>query len=280
MDNINELQKRATQIRIDVLKAINKAKYGFVGSIMSSIDILVALYYGDLGGEAVLRFDPKKPGWDGQDYFVLGKSYAAIAQYAILADLGFLDKRELDYFAKPGSLLQAKANMKVPGVCAPVADSGYGLSIALGMALALKADRKPNYVYTLLDNQELQCGQVWEAAMAASHYNLNNLVLFIDDNKLQHDGFVRSVMTVDMVQAKFEAFGWKVLQVRDGHDYDMILNALNRVFTTNRQPVCVWCHTVSGKGIEFAEGKAGYNSVTITDGELEVILPKLEASLL
>jgi len=271
-----DLQKKAAQIRLDTLKAINKAGKGCSGSCMSLIEILVTLYYGEIFGKAVLDYDVAKPGWDGQDYVVLSKGKAVPAQYSILADKGFFDKSELDFLGKEGALLKARPDAKIRGISASILGSGRGLSIALGMALSLKMDRKKNKVFTILGDGELQCGQVWEAAMAASHYKLNNLIAFVDNNKVQGSEFINSVMDLGYIQDKFEGFGWRVIQVMDGHDFDSLLEALSKAFTANRRPVCIWCHTVAGKGVDFAERKPGYLNVPLSDGEMEVVLPKLK----
>jgi transketolase len=268
--DIKDLEKKAVQIRLDALMAIHKAGVGYTGSCMSVVEMLVALYYGKLGRDPVMKYDPCKPGWDGQDYVVLSKGQAVPVQYAILADLGFFDKSELDYIGKGNSLLKNRPDFKIPGITASVSVPGHGLSIASGIALSLKMDRRDNKVYAILGDGELQSGQVWEAAISASDYNLNNLVVFIDNNEVQKGG---------SIQDKFEAFGWNVVQVMDGHNFDGLFTALERAFTSNRKPVCIWCHTVSGKGIDFAERKPGYLKTALSDGEMSVIIPKLKQLL-
>ncbi|MBU1152278.1 transketolase [Patescibacteria group bacterium] len=258
------LKEKAAAIRKDALFAINKAGRGFSGSAMSYVEILVALYYG-----GVMNVDPKMPGSDELDYFVLGKGHAAISWYAALADIGYFEKSELDHYQKENSFLSLWPNLKIPGVKAPVQNYGQGLSFACGLAMSLKMDRKPNRVFAVLGDGELACGQTWEAAMSASHYNLDNLIVFVDNDGLQLDGPNKAVMDVQPIQDKFEAFGWKVIQVRDGHDFDQILDALAKAFTTNRMPTLIWCHTVKGKGVPFAEGKESYHDAVLSDAELK-----------
>ncbi len=272
MEKTNELKRKAAQIRIDVLDATYKANSGYVGSCMSVVEILTALYYGKINGSPVMDFDPMKPRGGDHDYFVLSKGHAVAVQYAILADLGFFDKAELDYFCKPGAMLKKRPCVKVPGVDAPVLSYGHGLSFALGFALALKADRKDKRVFTVLGDGELTCGQVWEAAAAASRYKLNNLIAFVDNNKVGGE----DVVDLGFIQDKFEAFGWQVIQVTDGHDFDKILDAVSKAFTSNRKPVCVWCHTVAGKGIEFAERKPSYQWAGLSEEEMSIVIPKLK----
>ncbi|MBI4232680.1 transketolase [Candidatus Peregrinibacteria bacterium] len=271
------LEAKAAQIRLDTLMSIYKAGRGHTGSCMSVVDILVALYYGDLSGKPVMKFDPARPGSDTQDYLILSKGQAVPAQYAILADLGFFDKAELDYLGKPGALLQERPHVKIPGVAASMSAYGQGLSVALGLALATAVDKRSNRVFTVLGDGELQCGQVWEAAMAASQYKLNNLIAFVDNNKVQSDGMISTVMNVEPIQQKFEAFGWQVIQVLNGHNYDDLLDALAKAFYVVRKPVCLWCHTVAGKGVEFAERKASYLAAVLSEGEMNDVIPKLKS---
>lgn len=270
------LEAKAAQVRLDTLMSIYKAGKGHTGSCMSVVDLLVALYYGDLSGKPVMKYNAEKPGWDGQDYLILSKGQAVPAQYAILADLGFFDKSELDYLGKSGALLQERPNAKIPGVTASMASYGQGLSVATGLALAMKADRRHNRVFAVLGDGELQCGQVWEAAMAAAQYKLNNLIAFVDNNKVQSDGMLSAVMNVEPIQQKFEAFGWQVIQVLNGHNFDDILDALVKAFHVGRKPVCLWCHTVAGKGVEFAERKASYLAAVLSEGEMNDVIPKLK----
>jgi len=273
---IEELKKKAARVRLDCLEMTSKAEYGYSGSMMSVADILVALYYGDLGRQKVMNFDPKKPQWDGQDYLVLSKGHAAATLYAILADLGFFDKHELGFFGQLGGILTTRPNPKIPGVFSSGVSQGNGLSFAVGTALALKSDRKPNKVFAVLGDGELQEGQVWEAAMAAGNFRLNNLIAFIDNNKVQSDGLVSAAMDVYPLQDKFEAFGWNVIQVTNGHNFEQILDAIERAFTSNRRPSVIWCHTVSGKGIEFAEGKVSYQGVSLSENEIKEVAQKLK----
>ena len=263
-----DLEAKSRKIRLESLRACTKSGYGYTGEMMSAIEMLVALYYGDLFGEPVMRFDPLKPGADEQDYVVVSKSTLAPVVYAILADLGFFDGEQLNYFAQSGSLLSGRPKMKLPGISVSNLTMGHGLSAALGLALSLKMERKANRVFTFLSDQELQCGQVWEAALAASHNKLNNLIAFVDNNGFQPDGPIKSILDLDYLQAKFEAFGWRVIRVLNGNDCEEILNAINRAFTSNRQPVCIWCKTIIGKGVDFAEGKIGYLEVPLSEPEM------------
>lgn len=274
-----DLQKKAAQVRLDALMSTTKAGVGSSGSCMSVVEILVSLYYGELLGKPVFNFDPKKPGVEGRDHLVLSKWKSVPSLYAILADLGFFDKSEMDYLGQEAAMLKTWPDTKIPGISAPIHGYGHGLSVGVGMALSAKMSKSSNRVYVVMGDGELQEGQVWEAAMSAAHYKLNNLVAFVDNNKMQAGGFVNSVMDVGHVQDKFEAFGWSVIQVMDGHNFDKILDAVARAFTANRRPVCVWCHTVAGKGIDFAERKPGYLNVPLSESEMAEVEPKLRQLL-
>jgi len=179
---VNDLHIKATQLRIECIKMIHKAKSGHTGGSLSAMDILVALYYGDLNGQPIMKFDPKKPGWEGQDYFVLSKGHAAPALYSVLADLGFFDRGELDYLRQVNALLQGHPVRKIPGVTMTTGSLGQGFSAAAGLAMSLKQDREPNKVFVMLGDGELQEGIVWETAMSAAHFKLDNLIAFVDNN--------------------------------------------------------------------------------------------------
>ena len=272
---IEDLQKKAAQIRVDTLTAMQKNELPYVGSSMSVIEILVSLYYGELFGKRVMNLDVMKPGSAEQDYFILSKGQAATSLYAILADLGFFEKAELDSIGDEGSLLKERPYNRVPGITATINSYGQGLSIALGIALGLKVDRANNKVFAVLGDGELQNGQIWEAAMAASHYNLDNLIAVVDNNKIQSSELISGVMDIGSIQDKFEAFGWNVIKVWDGHNFDQLLDAIERAFTSNRKPALIWAQTVASKGIDFAEGKESYHRGLLSSGEYEDVLCKL-----
>jgi len=274
--DVNSLERKAAGIRLSSLSAINNAGRGHTGSCMSIVEILVALYYGQLAGRPVMNFDSGDPGHVDQDYLVLSKGQAAPVQYSILSDLGFFDKAELDFLSKEGALLSMEQGAKIPGVSFSNFISGHGLSVSVGLALSLKMDRRKNRVYSVIGDGELQSGQTWEAIMSAAHYKLDNLVCIVDNNKVQGASLVNNVVDLGSIQDKFEAFGWSVIQVSDGHDFERLLYALHRSFTSVRKPICLWCRTVPSKGIDFAEGKADYQNVPLSDGELAAIKPVLE----
>lgn len=263
----SDLQRKAAEIRLSSLTAMTKGGVSGVGASMSAVEILLALYYGQLAGRAVMNFDPEIPGSDEQDYFVLSKGEAVPVQYGILADLGFFDQAEMNFLAKEAALLSMEQGNKVPGVSFSNFADGHGLGVAVGLALSLKMDRKKNRVYVLLGEKELADGQTWEAMMVAAHYRLDNLVCLVDNN-----GMSNSVMDQGSLMDKFPAFGWRMVPVHDGHDFDKLLDALTRSFTVVNRPTCILCRTVSGKGVFFAEGKPDYHEVALSESELQALI--------
>jgi transketolase len=279
MFNIEDLQKKATELRLKTIQAIHNAKVGHPGGSLSVMDILVTLYYADMHGQPIMKYDPKKPGWEDQDYLVLSKGHAAPALYTILADLGFFDSDELNYLSKLNAMLESTPNQKIPGITVATGSHGHGFAKAHGMAMALKLDRKPNKVFAVLSDAELQNGLVWETALAAAQFKSDNLYTFIDYNEFQADGTTRSIMNVDPLAEKFESFGWRVFKVLNGHNYDDILTALDKSFSNARKPTVIICKTIKGKGVTFAERKAGYHNVPFSDAEMKEAVTDLENTL-
>jgi transketolase len=260
--NIGKLEERARELRADVVKMLHKSQSGHTGGSLSVIDMITALYF------SKMKHDPANPGWDGRDRFVLCKGHAAPAQYVALAAAGYFPREDLMTLRRLGSHLQGHPDSKVtPGVEVCTGSLGQGLSMANGIALGLRLDQKPNRVYAILGDGELQEGQVWEAAMAASHYRLDNLCAMVDANALQIDGEVAKVMNVAPIADKFKAFGWHVLEI-DGHDIQAILAALDAAETVKGKPTMVVARTVKGKGVSFFENKASYHGVPPSDEEL------------
>lgn len=271
-----ELKKLASQLRIDTLNAIHKANSGHATTALSAMDIMVLLYFGDVNGEPIMKFDPKKPLWEGRDYFILSKGHGCPALYAILAHLGFFQKEELNHLRQLNALLEGHPIRKIPGIEATTGPLGQGLSFANGIALALKMDKKRNKIFVLLGDGELQEGQIWEAAMNANQHRLDNIIAFVDNNKLQQTNFVRAIKAVEPIDQKFAAFGWNVINVTDGHDFDELREAVRRAMKTRLKPTMIVCNTVKGKGIPFAENKPEYHGKSLSKEEMAVAVPILE----
>lgn len=269
---LRELHDRARRIRIDVVKMLNGCGSGHTGGSLSAADIVTALYF------YKMKYDPAQPRWDGRDNFILSKGHAAPVLYAALAHAGFIDLSELCTLRRLGSRLQGHPDSKyLPGVEISTGSLGQGLSVANGFALAHKLDNKPNRVYVLLGDGELQEGQVWEAVMTAAHYKLDNLCALIDNNGLQIDGPVAKVMTVEPITDKFRAFGWEVMDI-NGHDMAEIINALDKAETAKGRPTAIVCSTVKGKGVSIFEGKVEYHGTAPSNEEIEIAMRELSGS--
>jgi transketolase len=261
-DRITQLEETARQLRISIVKALHKSQSGHTGGSLSAIDMVTALYFHKM------RHNPADPSWPERDRFVLSKGHAAPALYAALAESGYFPKEDMMTLRRLGSHLQGHPDCKgTPGVDVCTGSLGQGLSMANGMALGLKADGKDSRVYAILGDGELQEGQIWEAAMAAAHYKLDNLCAMIDANNLQIDGEVSRVMNVAPITDKFQAFGWNVLDI-DGHDMGAIVGALDAAETVKGKPTVIVARTVKGKGVSFFENKASYHGVPPSDEEL------------
>lgn len=264
-----ELAATARHLRVEILKMLNSARSGHTGGSLSAIDVLTVLYFHQM------RHDPGKPDWDERDRFVLSKGHAAPALYACLAEAGYFSPDDLKSLRRLGSHLQGHPDMnKTPGVEVCTGSLGQGFSQAVGLALAGRMAGRSARTFVMLGDGELQEGQVWEAAMAAAHYRLDNLCAVVDWNGLQIDGDVDKVMQVTPIGPKFLAFNWHVLEV-DGHDLDAIARALDEADRTAGQPTVIIARTVKGKGVPIFEHKASYHGVPPSDAELSQALEHL-----
>jgi transketolase len=266
---IRDLELTARQLRVEILKMLNTAKSGHTGGSLSAIDVLTVLYFHKM------RHDPSNPSWEDRDRFVLSKGHAAPALYAALARAGYFSSDDLKTLRRLGSHLQGHPDMnKTPGVEVCTGSLGQGLSQAVGLALAGRLGGKSSRVFALLGDGEVQEGQIWEAAMAAAHYRLDNLCVVLDQNGLQIDGEVAKVMNVGPLGPKFLAFNWHVLEV-DGHDIQAICRALDDAEQTRDMPTMIIARTIKGKGVPFFEHKASYHGVPPSDDELSRALEHL-----
>ncbi|ACX52944.1 Transketolase domain protein [Ammonifex degensii KC4] len=249
-----ELERKAQLIRQHVIRMLMHAGSGHPGGSLSAVDILTALYF------RVMRIDPENPQDPDRDRFILSKGHAAPALYAVLAERGFFPVSWLESLRRLGSPLQGHPDMrKVPGVEMSTGSLGQGLSVGVGMALAAKLRGSGCRVFVLLGDGECQEGQVWEAAMAAGHYRLNNLVAIVDRNRLQIDGETEKVMALEPLAAKWRAFNWSVIEI-DGHNFEEIVPALERVGYAQK-PTAIIAHTVKGKGVSFMENQVDWHGV-------------------
>lgn len=275
---ITELSIIANKVRKGALTGIYNAKAGHPGGSLSIADLLTLLYF------EVMNVDPKKPKAENRDRLVLSKGHTVPALYAVLAESGFLPVEDLKTLRKIDSYLQGHPDMKkVPGIDMSTGSLGQGFSAAGGMALAGKLDKKDYRVYTILGDGELEEGQVWEQAMFAAHYKLDNLTAFIDFNGLQIDGDVTKVMNPTPIDKKFEAFGWNVIMA-DAHDFESLMSAIESAKATKDKPTAVIMKSIKGKNVSFMENEAGWHGAAPNEeqynqaiAELDEIIAKLNA---
>jgi transketolase len=273
-ETIKRIQKLGTQIRKDVVLMVGgEGHVGHIGGSCSSADIVAALY------GYKMKLDPKNPRWEGRDKFILSKGHAAIVQYAALAEVGYFPTEELLTLKKFGSRLQGHPDRnKTPGIEANTGSLGQGLSIANGMALAMRLDKKDNKVYCIMGDGELAEGQIWEAAMTAANFKIDNIVGFVDKNRLQATGACADRFNTDPIPEKWESFGWHVIEI-DGHDVENILEALDEADTIKGKPTVIIANTIKGKGISFAENQVGFHNGALTKDQYEIALKELDAQL-
>lgn len=270
---IKELQKMATNVRLDIVEEIYSAKSGHPGGSLSCADILTVLYF------QIMNVDVNNPQWEDRDRFVLSKGHAAPALYAVLAEKGFFDKAKLTTLRQVGSILQGHPDMHTtPGVDMSTGSLGQGISAANGMAIAAKIYNKDYRVYTILGDGELEEGEVWEAAMTAAHYKLDNLTAFVDSNHLQIDGNVEDVMSPAPIDQKFKAFGWNVTKI-DGHNYQEIIEAIEKAKQFKGKPTVIVAETIKGKGVSFMENKAGWHGTAPSEEERNSAIAELNEYL-
>ena len=259
----------ASKVRVDVVKAIYHAGSGHPGGSLSAADIVTALYFKEM------NVDPNNPKMADRDKFILSKGHAGPVQYAALAEKGYYPVEDMMTLRKLGSKFQGHPNMsKVPGIEMSTGSLGQGFSVSVGMALANKMDKNPGRIYTLLGDGELQEGLVWEAAMSAAHYDLDNMVAIVDWNGLQIDGNNDDVMCVKPVDEKFKAFGWNVLVI-DGHDFDEIFEAFDAARACKGKPTAIIARTHKGRGVSFMEDNAGWHGKAPNEEEAKLAVEEL-----
>lgn len=269
MESIESLRRTSIDIRRQVIKMIYSARQGHTGGSLSSVDILVALYF------HAMRYNAANPADPGRDRFILSKGHSVEGLYAILARAGFFPESKLLEYGSFGTMLFGHPTLKVPGVEIPSGSLGHGLSVGTGMALAAKRDASPFRVFVLMGDGEQAEGSVWEAAMAAAHYGLDNLVAIVDNNKLQISGPVERVMDSAPLKAKYESFGWEVREV-DGHDFAELAAAFDAVPWKSGKPNMIIAHTIKGRGFSFMENNASWHHKTPSQDEYRRALLELE----
>ncbi|MBI2934518.1 MAG: transketolase [Chloroflexi bacterium] len=263
------LQAMARTIRRHIVTMIARAGSGHPGGSLSAVDILTVLYF------RILRHRPSEPNWPDRDRFVLSKGHAAPALYATLAESGYFPVEELATLRQLGSRLQGHADRtQTPGVEMSAGSLGQGLSFGLGMALAARLDKKQYRVYVLVGDGESQEGQVWEAALAAAHYKVDNLVCIVDHNGLQLDGRVEEIMNIEPLKDKWQSFGWHAVEI-DGHDLKQVLQALEDARQNKGKPTVIIARTVKGKGVSFMENNVDFHGKAPSAQELDKAMLEL-----
>ena len=251
--NIEELTKKAVEIRRGIIEAVYSGQSGHPGGSLSIADILTVLYFHEM------NINEKDPKWEDRDRLVLSKGHCSPALYSCLSNRGFFPVEDLKTFRNIDSYLQGHPDMKkIPGVDMTTGSLGQGLSVAVGMAIAGKMDKKDYRVYCILGDGEIEEGQIWEAAMSAKKYKLDNLCAIVDNNNLQIDGTIEEVMSPYPIDEKFRSFGFEIIKI-DGHNMQEIIDAFDVAKNIKEKPVCIIAKTIKGKGVSFMENQVGWH---------------------
>ena len=267
--SIKELNRITRNARLKIVEMIHESGSGHPGGSLSAIDLLIVLYFN------IMKHDPKIPKWKKRDRFVLSKGHCCPALYTVLALTGYFQKEELLTFRKMGSRLQGHPHMlKLPGIEISTGSLGQGLSVANGMALSFKMDKKPNRVFCMVGDGELDEGQIWEGVSTAGHYKLDNVIMIVDNNNLQIDGKVDEVKMKNPIDRRLESFGWQTVTL-NGHDLKEIESGFKRGLKCKNRPFAIIAKTVKGKGVSFMENKAGWHGRSPDEDEYRQALQEL-----
>jgi len=265
-----ELKKKAKEIRVEIIKMIYKAQSGHPGGSLSAADIVTALYF------EILNIDPNRPNWEERDRFILSKGHACPVWYVCLAEKGFFPKENLAKLRKIGGILQGHPDMcKVPGLDMTTGSLGQGLSAGVGMALGAKTKGLQFKTYVMLGDGEINEGQVWEAAMSANKFKLNNLIAMIDYNNLQLDGQCNEVMPIEPLADKWQSFGWDVKEI-DGHNMHEILTVFYDLKKQQENPTIIIAHTIKGKGVSYMENQLNWHGKAPNEEQFQQAMKELE----
>lgn len=268
--SVKEMAAVAKRLRRHIITMTGRAGSGHPGGSLSAVEIVTALYF------KVLRHKPQDPRWVDRDRFILSKGHAAPVLYATLAECGYFPVDELATLRQLDSRLQGHTDrVATPGVEMSAGALGQGLSFAIGVALAGRLNSQDYRVYVLLGDGECDEGQIWEAAMAAAHFKLDNLVAIVDNNGQQIDGWNRDVMNLDPFNKKWQAFGWHVIEV-DGHNFTRLIKAFDRAKLVKGKPTVIIAHTIKGKGVSFMENNPDFHGKAPNAEEVEIALKELE----
>lgn len=268
-DKIKFLEQKANELRKNIIAMIYKAQSGHPGGSLSLADIVTVLYYDEM------NINSENPNWEERDRFILSKGHTCPVLYAVLAMKGYFNIDILWTLRKLGSILQGHPDMKkVPGVDMTTGSLGQGLSVGVGMAIGAKANNLHSRIFVALGDGETNEGQVWEAAMTAVKYKLDNLIAIIDKNNLQNDNYTSEVMPMENMDKRWKAFGWEVLEV-DGHNIGELLDAFDKAKSLKGKPICVIANTVKGKGVSFMENVCNWHGMPPDDEQYEIAMNEL-----
>jgi transketolase len=267
--NVEELQEISKLIRRHIIVMLGEAKSGHPGGSLSAVETLVTLYWN------VMRHNPSNPDWPDRDRFILSKGHAAPVLYAVLAECGYCPLDSLNTLRKLGSPYQGHPDKRfLPVLEASTGSLGEGLSIAVGLGLAARLDKRPARTYVMLGDGEIQEGQIWEAAMFGAFHKIDNVVAIVDYNRIQLDGFVKDIMEVEPLVAKWQAFGWHAIEL-DGHSIPALQAAFAEAASVKGRPSVLIAHTIKGKGVSFMENNPKYHGVAPSKEEVELALKEL-----
>ena len=271
--SIAELKLLANRLRIEIVKMIGAAGSGHPGGSLSEVELLTALYF------RVLRHNPKNPQWPDRDRFLLSKGHGCPALYAVLAEAGYIDPATLGTLRKMGSPLQGHPDKRfLPLLEGNTGSLGQGISVGIGMALAARLDKKDWHTFVMVGDGEIQEGQNWEAAMFAAYHKLENLTVIVDYNHQQLDGFLKDILDPAPLVEKFEAFGWRTLEI-DGHDFNQVIPALETARAAHDgKPTCIVANTIKGKGVSFMENNPEWHGVAPKPEQVAAAVAELEAA--
>lgn len=268
--DIPALKLKALQYRKEILQILNAAGSGHPGGSLSAVELLISLY------DVQMKNNPQAPEWEGRDRLIISKGHISAGVYVTLANTGYFPKEELKGYRKFGSRLQGHVHHKVPGVEFNTGSLGHGLSVANGIALGCKLLHKTNKTYCLMGDGEIQEGSVWEAAMMASHYKLDNVCAIVDYNKVQENGPTNDIKNLEPLSDKWKSFGWHAVEVI-GHNFKSIIDGFNEFGKVKDKPFVMIAHTIKGKGVSFMEGDRNWHGKAPNKQQLEEALKELEA---
>ena len=267
--SIVELEELARKCRVEIVKMVHRAQAGHPGGSLSEIDLISALYAN------YMRIKPDEPNWDDRDRFILSKGHASPGMYAILAEMGFISKEDLKSYRVLGGVCQGHVDMKwCPGVDFSAGSLGMGLSYGMGCSIAARLEGSERNIFVMLGDGEIQEGSVWEAAMAAKHHELGNLKVILDRNRIQNDDFCESQMRMFDIPAKWQSFGWEVMEI-DGHNTEDIVKGLDFLVNTNDNPAILIAHTIKGKGVSYMEDNPAFHGAAPNDEQFQIAMEEL-----